>query len=231
MTHFFFLRIINAEANRMMPHIHDTMALPMMPSDCVNPATKKVRKDTNATVRAYGNWEETWCTCLHSAPALAMMVVSEIGEIWSPHTAPAIQAEMEMMRSGSSVGNTAMQIGMRMPNVPHEVPVAKARKAATTKMMAGSSCCKPAALLATKPDTYSAAPSESVILFSVHAKVRMRMAGTMASNPLMRLLMASSNGNVLRTVNIATERMRAVSEPMTSPTEALLAAKESMKWW
>ena len=59
MTHFFFLRIINAEANRMMPHIHDTMALQMMPSDCVNPATKKVRHDTVATVRAYGNCDDT----------------------------------------------------------------------------------------------------------------------------------------------------------------------------
>ena len=33
--------------------------------------------------------------------------------------------------------NTAMQIGIRIPKVPHDVPVAKARKAATRKMMAG----------------------------------------------------------------------------------------------
>ena len=72
---------------------------------------------------------------MHDAPALAMMVVSEMGEMWSPQTAPAMQAEMEMTRNG------------------------------------------------------------------------------------------------LRSVIIAPVRMRAVSEPMTSPTEALLAAKESMKWW
>ena len=77
-----------------------------------------------------------------------------------------------MMRSGSAAGNTAMQIGISMPKVPHEVPVAKAKNAATMKMMAGKSCCSPAALLATTPDTYSAAPNESVMLFSVHANVR-----------------------------------------------------------
>ena len=63
---------------------------------------------------------------MHSAPADAMMVVSDIGDTWSPQTAPAMQAEMEMMRSGAAAGNTAMQIGMSMPNVPQEVPVAKA---------------------------------------------------------------------------------------------------------
>lgn len=76
---------------------------------------------------------------MHSAPALAIMVVSLIGEIWSPQTAPAMQAEMEMMRNGSAPGNTAIQIGIRIPKVPQDVPVAKARKAATRKMMAGKS--------------------------------------------------------------------------------------------
>ena len=34
---------------------------------------------------------------LHCAPAEAMIVVSEIGEQWSPHTAPAMQAETAMI--------------------------------------------------------------------------------------------------------------------------------------
>ena len=54
------------------------------------------------------------------------MVVSDIGEMWSPQTAPAIHADMEMMRSGAAAGNTAMHIGMSIPNVPQDVPVAKA---------------------------------------------------------------------------------------------------------
>lgn len=70
-----------AEASNPIPTIQEMMALVTKPNPCVNPATTKVRQETIATVRAYGNCEETWCTCLHSAPALAMMVVSEIGEM------------------------------------------------------------------------------------------------------------------------------------------------------
>ena len=155
---------------------------------------------------------------------------ASLGEIWSPQTAPAMQAEMEMMRKGSAPGNTAIQIGIRIPKVPQDVPVAKARKAATRKMMAGKSIWSSEALLATTVDTYSAAPSESVILFRVHARVRIRMAGTIASNPLIRLLIASSNGKVLRTVNIRMVRIKAANEPITRPIEALLPAKESTKF-
>ena len=158
-----------------------------------------------------------------------MMVVSLIGEIWSPQTAPAIQAEIDMMRRASPSGNTAIQIGIKMPKVPQDVPVAKAKKAATIKMMAGKSCCSSAALLATTLDTYSAAPSESVILFNVQARVRIRMAGTIASKPLMRLLIASLKGNVLRLTNIMIVRIKAANEPITSPMEALLSAKASTK--
>ena len=159
------------------------------------------------------------------------MVVSEIGDTWSPQTAPAMHAEMEMMRSGAAAGNTAMQIGMSMPNVPQEVPVAKASNAATMKIIAGSSICRPEAVLATTPDTYSAAPSESVMLFSVHARVRISMAGTMASKPFIRQLMALSNFSVRRATNIAIVRINAASEPITKPTEALLAANASTKLW
>ena len=107
---------------------------------------------------------------------------------------------MDIMRNASLGENTAMQIGMRMPKVPHDVPVAKAKNAATMNMMAGRSIWSSAALPATVDDTYSAAPSESVMLFRVHASVRMSIAGTIASKPFMRLLMASSKGNAFRAV-------------------------------
>ena len=168
---------------------------------------------------------------MHSAPADAMIVVSDIGDTWSPQTAPAMHAEMEMMRSGAVAGNTAMQIGMSMPNVPQEVPVAKASNAATMNIIAGNNICRPEAVLDTTSDTYSAAPSESVMLFSVHARVRISMAGTMASKPLIRQLMALSNFSVRRATNIAIVRINAASEPITSPTEALLAANASTKLW
>ena len=68
-----------------------------------------------------------------------MIVVSEIGEQWSPQTAPAMQADMEMIIiSGLDFSNTATTIGIRIPKVPQLVPVAKARNAPIRKMMAGS---------------------------------------------------------------------------------------------
>lgn len=66
---------------RTNPAPHEMTALAAMPSEWVNPATTKVRHDTVATVMAYGIWEATWLTCLHSAPALAIMVVSDIGDM------------------------------------------------------------------------------------------------------------------------------------------------------
>ena len=67
-----------------------------------------------------------------------MIVVSEIGEQWSPQTAPAMQADMEMIIiSGLDFSNTATTIGIRIPKVPQEVPVANASPHPTRKIMAG----------------------------------------------------------------------------------------------
>ena len=136
---------------------------------------------------------------------------------------------MEMMRRGVPTGNTATQIGIRIPNVPHEVPVAKARKQAVTKITAGSSVCRPVPSI--KCATYEAASSESVIDFSVQANARMRMAGTIASKPFIKQLMASSKVITRRDTSQMPVRISAVSEPITSPIDALLAAKAAMKSW
>ena len=114
-----------------------------------------------------------------------MMVVSEMGEQWSPHTAPAMQAETHTMASGLPLlrGNTLSTMGIRMPKVPQDVPVAKARKQPMRNTMAGSSIWNPAAECSTTAATYSRAPSESVMAFRLHAKVRIMMAGTMALKP------------------------------------------------
>ena len=67
-----------------------------------------------------------------------MIVVSDMGEQWSPHTAPAIQAEMEIIISwGLEFINTFTTMGIRIPKVPQEVPVENARKHATRKIIAG----------------------------------------------------------------------------------------------
>ena len=42
-----------------------------------------------------------------------------------------------MIKSVLSGGNIAVTIGISIPNVPHEVPVANARKHATRKITAG----------------------------------------------------------------------------------------------
>ena len=69
------------------------------------------------------------------------MVVSEIGEIWSPQTAPAKMDATEMDKIGviPIPPNTETAIGIRMANVPQEVPVAKASPKATRKKIAGNS--------------------------------------------------------------------------------------------
>ena len=65
------------------------------------------------------------------------MVVSEIGEQWSPHTEPARQADIPIIISSLVAGKTLRTIGISIPNVPHEVPVANDIAHATRKMMAG----------------------------------------------------------------------------------------------
>ena len=70
-----------------------------------------------------------------------------------------------------------------MPKVPQEVPVAKARKHPTTKIIAGRKFNREPALTFTRLATYTSAPRLSVIAFRVHAKVRIIIAGTIALNP------------------------------------------------
>ena len=60
------------------------------------PAIKKLMAEIAATYSAYGNCVETWLMCSQRAPADDMIVVSEIGEQWSPQTAPARHADMPM---------------------------------------------------------------------------------------------------------------------------------------
>src|SRR5690606_24066283 len=119
---------------------------------------------------------------LHMAPVEDMMVVSEIGEQWSPQTAPARQAEIEMINSSGSKP-IATTIGSRMPKVPQEVPVEKDIPTATAKTIAGRRILSPAALPAKTPLTYSLAPRRFVTPLKVQAKVKIRIAGTIALKP------------------------------------------------
>ena len=82
-----------------------------------------------------------------------MIVVSEMGEQWSPQTAPARQAEMPIIRSSGLFAKTGRTMGIRMPKVPQLVPVEKARPRATRKITAGSMENRPAAAPSTRPAT------------------------------------------------------------------------------
>lgn len=112
---------------------------------CTNPATIKLMKEITATVTAYGIWVETWLIWLHWAPAEDIIVVSEIGEQWSPQTAPARQADMLITPRVLPMGKILRTIGIRIPKVPQEVPVAKAMKHAIIKIIAGSRLFKDSA--------------------------------------------------------------------------------------
>lgn len=74
--------------------------------------------------------------------------MSDIGEQWSPQTAPAIHAEIDIIIIVWFVPeNVFTTIGIRIPNVPHEVPVAKARNTATRNITAGRILNQPPILL------------------------------------------------------------------------------------
>ena len=95
-----------------------------------------------------------------------------------------MQAEMEItIKVGLLLENTLTTIGIRIPKVPQEVPVANASPQPTRKIKAGSRFNRPFAQPPIIEATYSAAPKLSVIAFKVHAQVRIRIAGTMDLKP------------------------------------------------
>ena len=51
-SYFFFLRYVRTTVSRTIPDSQERSALDRRPKDWVNPATMKVRKDTEATVSA-----------------------------------------------------------------------------------------------------------------------------------------------------------------------------------
>ena len=66
--------------------------------------------------------------------------MSDIGEQWSPQTAPAIHAEIDIIIIVWFIPeNVPTTIGMRIPNVPHDVPVANASNAPIINIIAGNS--------------------------------------------------------------------------------------------
>ena len=63
----------------------------------VTAAIRYPTRQTHAVTAAYCICVDTWFRWLLCAPALDITVVSEIGEIWSPQTAPARTADTEII--------------------------------------------------------------------------------------------------------------------------------------
>ena len=81
-------------------------------------------------------------------------------------------------------GKMPTTMGIRIPNVPHAVPVEKDNAAAIRKMTAGRNTAKCPAAAPTFVEIKTSALSNAVIFFNAVARVRIRIAGTMAMKPL-----------------------------------------------
>ena len=85
----------------------------------VKPITRYPMRQQAATVNEYTICVETWTKWSTPAPALERMVVSDIGEQWSPNTLPASVAAREATsKSGQMACATGIMIGIKIPNVP-----------------------------------------------------------------------------------------------------------------
>src|SRR5574344_803478 len=125
---------------------------------------------------------------MQPAPADDMIVVSEIGEMWSPHTAPERQAEIPIKNKGSPISNIDVTIGIKIPKVPQLVPVANARKIATRKITTGRKELSPSTAFSISPPTKAWDPKRSFeIFFRLVAIVKIKIAPTIEENPSDRL--------------------------------------------
>ena len=106
----------------------------------VKPAIRYPTKQQPATTNVYGICEDTCSIWLQPAPVEDKIVVSEIGEQWSPNTEPArVAARATLTSSGATELQIMVTIGIRIPKVPQEVPMAKASPPATRNTTAGIS--------------------------------------------------------------------------------------------
>ena len=126
---------------------------------------------------------DTWFKWSHCAPAEDIMVVSEMGEQWSPQTEPARQADIPIIPRVLPTGKILTTMGIRIPNVPQEVPVAKEIPQATRNIIAGKKLCKEPAE-ARAPCTNVSESKRPVIFLREVAIVRIKIAGTIAIKPL-----------------------------------------------
>ena len=127
---------------------------------------------------------------------------------------------------GSIIGTT---IGSRIPNVPHDVPVANARNIAIQNTITGISICTTPLLPSSRPATNTSAPKRPVTPLSVHANVRIRIAGTIALKPSGRQSINSLKRSTLRGIYSTNVISRAAIEPSIRPVAESQFANASTK--
>ena len=139
--------------------------------------------------------------CLHELANELKMVVSEMGEQWSPRTDPASTHEVTLKKMGNAsieLYPEAMQTlqvagsisGYKMAIVPHDDPVENATNAANKKVRVGinqAGMCPPKSSV-----KKVAVCKSSVMLAKLHAKIKMTTALSMVLNPAMTEFMLSS---------------------------------------
>src|SRR5699024_11750240 len=118
-------------------------------------------------------------------PVLDRMVVSDTGELWSPQTAPSSTAPKLAINSASPPGTAFIMSparASRMPNEPHDVPVANAISAAMTNS-AGTNHTAGIASASTTDARYSPVPSSPIKSPRTQANSRMKIAPSMDLAP------------------------------------------------
>ena len=126
--------------------------------------------------------------------------------------------------------NIYVTIGIRIPNVPHDVPVANESPHATRKIIAGRNLSRPPAALLITSATKYLAPSAAVIFLRDVAKVRINIAGTIAIKPLGTAVMASLKLISLLSIRNAIIATREMSPPHGKPKVASVFANASIKF-
>ena len=143
------------------------------------------------------------------------MVVSDIGDRWSPHTAPERVADIPMKNIGSVTSNIDTTIGIKIPKVPQLVPVAKAKNIATTKITTGKKELKLPTAFSISPPTYWVEPSRSLdIFFKAVAIVKIKIADTIEENPSEIASIDFSNVMAFFTIKNTIVIISAIIDPM-----------------
>ena len=160
------------------------------------------------------------------------MVVSEMGEQWSPNTLPASVAERETTsRSGQSVWAMGTTRGMRMPKVPQAVPVEKLRNPAMMKMRKGSMgpiMLPPVTRDSTNLGVWSRSWQTPL---RPQASTSTRLAGSMAFMPSTRPCMNSARFIRRRGTYCTKATMSAPKDAQTREGEASQLPRAALKVW